>query len=357
LNTTARRALWDLLLSAGLVQGDLPTGATSPWFVRVMLGFAGWIGAIFIFGFIGTGFAVVMRSAGSAAVAAIICCGGAYAIFRAASRGDFANQFGLATGIAGQALFAVAIFQDFRGQGFMGYALLFCVEAVLTVLIPNFVHRVFTTVGAVAALSIGLAHAGLYALALPAISAACALVWRGEQRLAARIDLWQPVAYGLALGVLQTATTSLLNVDLRSIFPRGSVGWLQGVEKEIATALVAVVFLAVTRNILQQLEIESASKEGVALMLCALLFLGVSFPAQSLSAAALILILGFAGGNRVLFGLGLLGMTSFLSHYYYQMQQTLLTKSIILCSSGALLLLVRWGIRAFFPVKEAGRGA
>ncbi len=46
-----------------------------------------------------------MKSAGAAAVAAVVCCGGAYAIFRLASINDFANQFGLATGLAGQALF------------------------------------------------------------------------------------------------------------------------------------------------------------------------------------------------------------------------------------------------------------
>ena len=356
MNATARRELWGRLQAAGLVKGDIPTAAASPWFVRVMLGFAGWIGAIFILGFVGTGFSMVIQSAGAAAVAAVICCCGAYGIFRIASRGDFANQFGLATGLAGQALFCLAIFQEFHGDNPIGYALFFCVEAALTVFMPNFVHRIFTTLGAVAALSLGLAQAGLYALALPAITAGCAFVWRGEQRLVARADLWQPVAYGLTLGVLQTATTSLLARELRDILHTGE-GWLQGFAQEIGTALVALVFLAVTVHVLQQLEIDTSGKEGVAIMICALLFLVVSFPAHGLAAAALILILGFGGGNRVLFGLGLLAMASFLSHYYYQMQETLLFKSIILASSGALLLLVRWGIRVFFPAKEAGRNA
>jgi hypothetical protein len=357
MSASVRRELWGRLQTAGLVKGDIPAASESPWFVRVMLGFAGWIGAIFILGFVGTGFAMVTRSAGAAAIAAVICCCGAHGIFRMASRGDFASQFGLATGLAGQALFCLAIFQEFHGDNSIGYALLFCVEAALTVFMPNFIHRIFTTMGAVAAISLGLAQAGLYALALPAITAGCALVWRGEQRHVARADLWQPVAYGLSLGVLQTAATSLFSGELRGIFHRTGDGWLQVYGQEIGTALVALVFLAVTLHILQQLEIDPCGTEGVAIMLCALLFLGVSFPAHGLAAAALILILGFAGGNRVLFGLGLLAMASFLSHYYYQMQETLLFKSIILGSSGALLLLVRWGIRAIFPVKEAGHHA
>lgn len=357
MNATARRELWERLQTAGLVAGDVPMVAASPWFVRAMLGVAGWIGAIFILGFVGTGFTMVMRSAGAAAVAAIICCSGAYVIFRMASRGDFANQFGLATGLAGQALFCVAIFQELHGDNFIGYALFFCVEAALTVLMPNFVHRIFTTLGAVAAISLGLTQSGLHGLALPLATAGCALVWRGEVSMAARADLWQPVAYGLALGVLLTATTSMMGGRLLDLYHRSGGDWLQGHGPEIGTALVGIVFLAVAIDILRQLEIDGNSNEGIATIICALLFLGVSFPAHGLAAAALILLLGFAGGNRILFGLGLLAMASFLSHYYYQMKETLLFKSLILGSSGALLLLVRWGLRAVFPAKEARRNA
>ena len=39
--------------------------ARAPWYVRVMLGIAGWIGAMFLLGFVGAGFAFVMRSSGA----------------------------------------------------------------------------------------------------------------------------------------------------------------------------------------------------------------------------------------------------------------------------------------------------
>ncbi|MCM2266070.1 MAG: DUF4401 domain-containing protein [Desulfuromonadales bacterium] len=357
MNTAACRALWDRLLAAGLVAGDVPTRAASPWFIRVMLGIAGWIGALFILGFIGAGFAMVMRSAGAAAVAALICCGGAYVIFRLASKGDFASQFGLATGLAGQVLFGVAIFQQFDSRESLAYFLFFCVEAVLTWLMPNFLHRIFTTVAAVVALSLGFAQAGLHGLALPLIVAGCALVWRGELRLAARADLWRPVGYGLALGVLQTAATPMLGGEVLFLFRRGGAGWLQKYGPEVGTLLVAVVFLAVTVQILRELEIDTSSREGLAILCCAVLVMGVSFPAHGLAAALLILILGFAGGNRVLFGLGLLAVASFLSHYYYQMRETLLFKSLILGATGAFLLGARWGMGRLFPAREARRHA
>jgi uncharacterized membrane protein len=357
MNSTARMELWERLRTAGMVTGDVPPGASSHWYVRVMLGIAGWIGAFFILGFIGAGFAMVMQSAGAAAMAAVICCGGAYAVFRLAAKNDFASQFGLAMGLAGQLLFGVAIFKEFSVSASLGYFLFFCVAAALTLLMPNFIHRVFTTLAAVAALSIGFAQAGVNGVSLPLTAAGCALVWRWETRLAVRADLWQPVGYGLALGVLQTATTSLLGGEIFSLFHGHGEGWLQRHGTEVGSALVAMVFLAVTVQILRELEISTSGREGVTILCCAAAAMVVSFPTYGVAAATLILILGFAGGNRILFGLGLLALASFMSHYYYQMRETLLFKSMILGTIGALLLVTRWGLRKLFPTKEARENA
>ena len=59
------------------------------------------------------------------------------------------------------------------------------------------------------------------------------------------------------------------------------------------------------------------------------------------------LILGFAIGNRVLFGLGVLGFIGFLSHYYYQMQATLLYKSAVLAMMGVFLLAIRFAFQRY----------
>ena len=57
---------------------------------------------------------------------------------------------------------------------------------------------------------------------------------------------------------------------------------------------------------------------------------------------ALILIVGFANGNRLLLGFGLFALLGFVSHYYYSLQLTLLIKSLLLIGLGVLLLAVRW---------------
>lgn len=357
MNATKRQELWKQLQSAGLVAGEMPAGSASPWYIRVMLGIAGWIGALFFLGFIGAGFAMVMRSSGAASIVAFFCCCGAYAIFRMAAKSDFASQFGLATGLVGQILFAVAIFKEFNFNSYLGYFLFFCIEAALTVIMPNFIHRIFTTLAAIGAFSIWFAQAGFYGLALPIIAAACALVWRGELRLAARAELWQPVGYGLALGLLQAVTISVLAGDQLFRLHRAGNGWMLKHGAEIGTLLVAVIFLAVIVEIMGKLEISCSSSEGIAILCCSVAAMAVSFPTHGLAAAWLILILGFGGGNRILFGLGLFSLASFLSHYYYQMHETLLFKSMILAGMGILLIAARWAMHKLFPTREARQNA
>jgi uncharacterized membrane protein len=357
MNAAAGRELWGRLRSAGLVAGEMPPQTASPWFIRAMLGIAGWIGALFLIGFIGAAFAMVMRSAGAAAVAALLCSAGAFTLFRMAGKGDFLAQFGLAIGFAGQILFGFAIFEWFRADDILAWLVFAAVEAALAWLLPNFIHRVCTTFVGVIALSLGFAQAGIYGLAQPLAAAGCAVIWCNELRLAAQAGLWRPVGYGLALGVLQTAATPLLGGEVSFLFRRGGDGWFQQYGPEVGTLLVAVAFLAVTVQILKELAIDVNSRAGFTVLTGAALVMGVSFPAHGLAAALLIVILGFAGGNRVLFGLGLVAVVSFLSHYYYQLRETLLYKSLILAATGALLLGARWGLCRFFPAGEGRRHA
>ena len=357
MNAAACRELWGRLRSAGLVAAEMPARTASPWFIRAMLGTAGWIGALFLLGFIGVAFEMVMRSAGAATVAALLCSAGAFAIFRLAGKGDFLAQFGLAIGFAGQILFGMAIFQWFQTDDVLAWLVFAAIEAALAWLLPNFIHRVCTSFVGVIALSLGFAQAGIYGLAQPLAAAGCALIWFNELRLAAQAGLWRPVGYGLALGVLQTAATPLLGGELLISFQRGGGGWFQQHGTTVGTALVSVIFLVVAVRILKELAIGPDSREGLAVLAGAALVMGVSFPAHGLAASLLILILGFAGGNRVLFGLGLLAVASFLSHYYYQLRETLLYKSLVLAAAGALLLGARWVLNRLFPVRAGRRHA
>src|SRR5688572_29235181 len=65
--------IWARLRQAGLVQGELPEqeGARSPWFVRAMLGIAGWFGALFLLLFVGFGLSFIIKDSGAALITGV----------------------------------------------------------------------------------------------------------------------------------------------------------------------------------------------------------------------------------------------------------------------------------------------
>ena len=56
----------------------------------------------------------------------------------------------------------------------------------------------------------------------------------------------------------------------------------------------------------------------------------------------MIVVLGFANGNRVLTGLGITALLFYVSAYYYLLEETLLFKSGVLLATGIVLLATRW---------------
>ena len=79
MNAPEAHALWLRLQAAGLIEGETPAPGlvVAPWFVRAMLGIAGWIGAVFLLGFVGLGFRFVMESAGASFIVGLLACGAA----------------------------------------------------------------------------------------------------------------------------------------------------------------------------------------------------------------------------------------------------------------------------------------
>lgn len=172
-----REALWVRLRDGGLVAGEMPASgdARVPWFVRVMLGIAGWIGAMFLLGFVGAGFAFVMKSSGLMFVVGAGACAVAVFIFRAAPKSDFIAQFGLAVSLAGQAMMAFAAAQWFD-RSVIGIALFVALQqATLFVLVPNFAHRVWASWSGALAATYAMLDAGLFAFT-PAVTCA-AFMW------------------------------------------------------------------------------------------------------------------------------------------------------------------------------------
>jgi uncharacterized membrane protein len=347
MNPMNRQQLWQRLRDHALVDGDPPQAdiQPTPWYVRVMSGVAGWIGALFLLGFVALAFEDIIRSAGAWLAVGALCCVGAFFVFRIARTNDFGTQFGLAASIAGQALFVSGLFSAFHSDTSVVYFSICAFEVVLAVLVPNFIHRVFTSWAAMVGLWFAWANMGIHGLA-PAIAAAgVAIIWLNELRWIAKDAMSRPIGYGLVLALLQIDAMSLIGRGSWLMSGQALGGWWHVYGPRIGTAMAAVVLLVAVLRLLGQADIAASTRAGIAAIIAAIALASISFVAPGIATAFLILLLGFAAGNRILIGLGLLALGGFLAHYYYQMQSPLLVKSIVLAGSGAILLLARAALR------------
>lgn len=345
--------LWARLSDEGIVDGARPEPAPpdSLWFVRVMLGIAGWIGAAFLFGFAAVAMNWVVDDAASAMIAGAVCCAGAFALFRFFQDNDFAEQFALALSLAGQGLLFVGLGQLFRTEGPAFYVAIAAVEALLVFAVANPLHRLLAAGGTAAALALAVDRLGLPGLAAPLLCAALALVWLDPGRWATRGRFWRSIGYGLVL--------ALSMVEVFHLF--GSDGWYNRVVQASATLRYGpLIGRGLTGAVLVWAAATLAIREGFPpasrpfpLAVGAAILLGVvGMAAPGLDAALLILLLGVAAGNAVLMAFGILGLFGFVAHFYYSLDATLLAKSGLLALTGLCLLAASWFLRRVAGVEE-----
>jgi hypothetical protein len=332
--------IWDRLAAERLVEGERPEPgpAQSPWYVRVMLGIAGWIGALFLLGFVGSAFFFVIEEARAALVAGTMCCSGAFALYRALRGRDFADQFALALSLAGQVLLAVGLADILAPSGPPFYFAIAAIQAVLALAIPNFLHRVLTAAGAAAALALAVAQLSLHGLAAPLLCAGLAWVWLEPGRWARSGGLWRPIGYGLVLALLLVETFRLFGAAQWFGLGGQAPGWMQLHGPLIGRGLTAALLVAVAVMLSLREGQSSTNRVTLAVAGGALLLGLFSLGAPGLASALLILLLGFSAGNRLLMALGVLGLLAFASHFYYSLHSTLLAKSGLLAATGLCLL-------------------
>jgi len=95
------------------------------------------------------------------------------------------------------------------------------------------------------------------------------------------------------------------------------------------------------------------SAQGRIALAGALILALATLKAPGIGPAAALLVIGFANGNRILAGLGIIAMLGYLSHYYYSLQITLLEKSAVLAATGVALLAARLALLRYWPASKS----
>ena len=153
-----------------------------------------------------------------------------------------------------------------------------------------------------------------------------AWLWLNEFRYPQHIKKFQAIGYGLALALIFQQSPVLLGLGSMDflISYKQTTPWDRPWMGEV---LASAVTLYVVWQLLQRRGWAISDRLAIASLLGTLLICLVSVEAPGITAGMVVMLLGFAGGNRVLLGLGVVSLLSHISSYYYLLDATLLAKA------------------------------
>jgi len=356
MNPASAQQLWSKLAAAGLTVGNMPeTQEThTPWYVRVMLGVAGFIAAVFLLGFVGVGLAFVLENKIASLAVGFMMIAAAYAVFRAAPHSDFGSMFALAVSFAGQALVAYGVWGVLNQRSSQPWLAICVIEAILALAMPNFIHRVVSAYAAVLALAVALASSGAEGVAGGLVALAVAGLWLNEVRLAKHHAVVTPIGYGLTLAFIQVEGSNFTAHSVMAIFGSPARSWAMPWMGEV---LVVAAFLFAVWTLLRRAGWTLPESKSLLSLAVAAAVGAASFKAPGVAAGLMIVLVGFANGNRLLAGLGVAALLYYVSSYYYLLDATLLAKAGVLAASGVVLLAARWLLLTVIMPKGASADA
>ncbi|NLC21884.1 MAG: DUF4401 domain-containing protein [Halomonadaceae bacterium] len=332
----------------------LPELAT-PWFVRVLQAFSGWLAALFLLGFIAVGALFVLDSEGAAAGLGVVLIAAAFGTLQLA-KSDFLEHLALAVSLVGQLLLAWELFSAMEKETAGLWWALLVLQVLLALMMPSLTHRAFSAFSASVALFLAL-HEGLAAAGLAGglVLLLLTLLWLNEFRWPDRLRALEALGLGLLLGLVAIQAVTYFAQPLltwRYAEEPGAMAWL---EPWGGSALGALALLLLVRHLLKRHAGRLAAGVRPAAYGAVLAVALLSLQAHGLLQGVVVIVLGFAIGHRWLLGGGVLLLLLASANYYYWLEVSLLHKALSLFGLGGLLLVLRWLLRRYWPAR-AGDG-
>jgi len=328
---TAVRQLVETLRARGIISADAPPAPEPlderPWFLALLLGFAGWLAGIFVLVFLG----LVFNPDSTTAILAIglALSGAAWGMYFADRNAVFVDQLALAFSIAGQLALAWATLKDVNSMLLVA-ATLFGLQCLVFAVMPN------KTARTIAAFFACIAWTFVVRSSLrPGSSADLFFDDNGDAKIPPLGEWTVLVGWLLTWLPLIALLVWLLRTESR---------WM-------ASNLRAFARPAIT-GLLLGLALSGIATEPVTMLLFGLQSLGIRFSWYALFPLLSIALAVFAA--YCAFGLrsfGLVGVAVFaalvhLARFYYLYGTTLLWKSLIMLVVGVALFAAAAALQA-----------
>ncbi|MFC3284485.1 DUF4401 domain-containing protein [Litchfieldella rifensis] len=331
---------------------DTPVLET-PWFVRALQALSGWLAAVFLLGFIALGVAFVIESSVASAALGLAMIATAYGLLRK-TPGDFVEHLALAVSLAGQLLVAWAIGSAMDGVSAGLWWALLGLQVVLAMVMPSLTHRTFSAFAASLALYMALAESGVPDIATGLVLLVATWIWLHEFRWPDRMRRMQALGYGLLLGLLAIQSVGSFGQPLLGLWSGPDSAALTWLGPWVGEGLATLALLLLLWHVFHHREHGVDLAKRIAAYGAVALLLLASLQAHGLIQGAMVVALGFAIGNRLVMGLGVILLLLSIANYYYLLDATLLIKALTLAVIGVLLLAMRWGLRHWWAREELG---
>ena len=346
-----------------------PQGDTSPWFVRVLLGVCGWVGALLLLVVVGLmiGDTVMRGKSALIVIGALLAAAGL--MLGRVGKGTLGAQFALAMGLAGQMSLVIGFVLMTEAEPPLVAILVALVAAPLFWWHPDGLYRFFCALVVCAAWSVFVMTLGITpddggygrwgrtfdALSMPGAAAsllALLPITLGSTALWLRRRDWLGAPASARLEPLVWASTLALTWHV------GFTGWnwfrLSGLMDVHIWTLHIGTALAIGAALMYsgwQLTRAARPTTRAGTLGALALIAALTAPAPGITAGVLLLGLGFHAGSRVLLGAATLFLLGYGSNWYYALSLDLLSKSLVLMGTGLLMLMLAWLLRRL-PLRE-----
>jgi uncharacterized membrane-anchored protein len=333
--------LWNQLTENNIVSGEKPKSdhVFTPWYIRFIQGFAGWLAAVFIMIFFGIFFSFIFKqpTGGLVVVLGLLCSVAGYVLIKLQSN-DFIDQLGMAFSLSGQLLFSIGIFFFLKVGITTGSCILGFYQLLLAWIVPQYAHRLLSTAFGLLALLICLNSMGYFGIGTALIAVLFTFIWLKENLWGKYYMAWEAIGFGAILTVVFSSGFLITGKYLFRESFKIKAGWLFDHAETLSSLLISLVFVNVVFVLLKEYKIKIDSKTAILSFVAAIGLVVISFKIDGISVGLLIILLGFARHRMVLMVVGVFAVISFFSWYYYNLQATLLYKSIVLVILGSIML-------------------
>ena len=323
----------------------------SPWFIQVFFGISGFLASLFFIGFLtlllqNIG---VLDSAMANFVIGMVLIIAGFILFKhkRLRRRMFANSLAFTIGMAGQSYMAYALISSDVQEPF-GVWLFLWFQSIMTFIMPNFIFRIMSSLIAFGCMVYLLNYYHLPETVLGLLALIVVITNLQRYRILQLVSIkWRATTFDAIKAIGYASALMLLCVSVYFIAAEHGDSFdnynaVFRYNYYVAQGLLTLASMYGDAVILRRYQIKLLSSTGIIIG-CTVAIIGVmSIYVSGLLATSLVILIAVANSQRLLLGLGIAALVSYIFWYYYQLDTSLLVKSASMFVVGIALFIVRW---------------